>query len=194
MTRKLVYEALDKLQRGEIMKPDVMDVIDSWLKAEILELNATNSGLRYAASELEFRVDKQSEHIAILQDQLKEAENHIRDLDSYYGQLYYDINYDKTEMKETDEQINNHLDNIKFMMALYGNSKTYVECQPQDEGAFNIPNSNRWLREFNIKIGVRWQKVKMRNEIIDWLYNQNIGMEFIKEFEQFLSKTHVTNI
>ena len=102
MTRKLVYEALEKLQRGEIMKPDVMDVIDDWInketsdlsyhnkliiddlritredlkfvKAEILELNATNSGLRYAASELEFRVDKQNEYIAMLQDQLKEAD------------------------------------------------------------------------------------------------------------------------
>lgn len=80
MTRKVVYEALEKLQSGEIMKPDVMDVIDSWLMAEMLELNATNSGLRYAASELEFRVDKQNEHISIQQDQLKEAENYIEKL------------------------------------------------------------------------------------------------------------------
>lgn len=83
--------------------------------------------------------------------------------------------------------IKHHLDNIKFMMALYGDLKTYVECMPSDEGAFNIPNSNRWMREFDMKIGAKWQKVKMRKEIIDWLYNQNIGGEFIKEFEQFLN-------
>lgn len=44
------------------------------LKKDMLELNAVNSGLRYAATELQFRVDKQNEHISILQDQLKEAD------------------------------------------------------------------------------------------------------------------------
>lgn len=90
------------------------------------------------------------------------------------------------DSKPIPKDTQQHLDNIKFMMALHGNLKTYVECLPQDAGAFNIPNSNQWIREFDIKFGVKWQKVKMRKEIIDWLYTKNIGMEFIKEFEQFL--------
>lgn len=81
-----------------------------------------------------------------------------------------------------------HLDNIKFMMAIYGELKTYIECMPQDNGAFNIPNSNKWMRQFDMKHGFKWQKVKLKIEIIDWLYSKNIGMEFINEFREFLTE------
>lgn len=33
MTRKLVYEMLEKLEKGEVMKPDVMDAVDALLSA-----------------------------------------------------------------------------------------------------------------------------------------------------------------
>ena len=42
MTRKMVYYALEKLERGEIMKPDVMNVIDAWMDNEISELSKHN--------------------------------------------------------------------------------------------------------------------------------------------------------
>lgn len=87
-----------------------------------------------------------------------------------------------------ENEIKNHVDNIKFMMALYGDLNTYVECLPQDEGAINIPNRNMWIRKFDIKHGVKWQKTKMTKEIHDWLNHQNIGMQFIEEFMKFLKE------
>lgn len=43
-----------------------------------------------------------------------------------------------------------HLDRIKVIQALNGKDNFYVSCMPGDDGAFNIPNSNRWLRTISI--------------------------------------------
>jgi hypothetical protein len=55
------------------------------------------------------------------------------------------------------EKLAEHMQNIKFLTAYYGRKKTYIECMPGDNGAFNIPNTNRWLQEFDVKPGADWQ-------------------------------------
>jgi len=66
------------------------------------------------------------------------------------------------------EKMAEHLHNIKFLMAYYGGKKTYIECMAGDKGAFNIPNTNKWLQEFDIKPGADWQIRRFKFAIQDW--------------------------
>jgi hypothetical protein len=84
------------------------------------------------------------------------------------------------------EKLAEHMQNIKFLMAYYGGKKTYIECMPGDKGAFNIPNTNKWLQEFNVKPGADWQVRSMKFAIQDWLRDCNIGLEFIQKFMTWL--------
>lgn len=49
-----------------------------------------------------------------------------------------------------DPFIKKHLNRIYLAMGSYKAKRLFVECFPQDSGAFNVPNSNQWLKEIFI--------------------------------------------
>lgn len=65
-----------------------------------------------------------------------------------------------------DDQIINHIRNVKLLQAIHSGKKFYVECYPTDEGAIIKHNSNWAVKEielpnFNLyeeKLGYRWVK------------------------------------
>lgn len=97
---------------------------------------------------------------------------------------------DPSPTKEGEEERASypHMENIKFMKAYYGHCKTYVECMPQDNGAFHIPYTNKWLTELNVKPGIDWQARRLKFEIMDWMRDSNIGPEFLETFSKWLFK------
>ena len=84
------------------------------------------------------------------------------------------------------EKIAEHLHNIKSMMAYYGGKKTYIECMPQDKGAFNIPNTNKWLQEFDIKPGADWQVRRFKFVIQDKLRTIGLSSDTLKPLINWL--------
>lgn len=95
---------------------------------------------------------------------------------------------DKEIRKDSVEEgkIKSQVDNIKFMLSLHGGAEMYVSCLPEDEGALKLLEADKWVRKIDIKPGVEWQLRSMRNKIREWLYSQNIGMEFINQFLKFI--------
>lgn len=64
-----------------------------------------------------------------------------------------------------DNNIVNHMRNVKLLTALYSGKKFFVECYPTDEGAIHFPNSNRAVKEIELpdfklyeeeKFGYKW--------------------------------------
>jgi hypothetical protein len=84
------------------------------------------------------------------------------------------------------EKLAEHMQNIKFLMAYYGGKKTYIECMPHDKGAFNIPTTNQWLQEFNVKPGANWQIRRFQFVIQDKLRTIGLSIDTLKPFIKWL--------
>lgn len=74
-------------------------------------------------------------------------------------------------MSEDKEFIKRHFDCIQLSLAVHGEKDIYISCYASDEGAFNIPGSNRWLRkvskehlEFFIKMKIIHSKTNEQKE------------------------------
>lgn len=80
-----------------------------------------------------------------------------------------------------NENMRPHIENIKFMKALYGHCAAYVDCLPQDRGAFNIPGTNKWITELDVKAGSNWQVRHAKLQFMDWLHSQKISPDFLQK-------------
>lgn len=52
-------------------------------------------------------------------------------------------------MTTDDPFIRKHLDRIAALEVFYGKRELYISCKPGDEGAFNIPHTNEWIRKIS---------------------------------------------
>ena len=49
-----------------------------------------------------------------------------------------------------DQFIQKHLDHAVLHLALQGVRELYITCFPSDKLAYNIPNTNKWIRKIDI--------------------------------------------
>jgi hypothetical protein len=67
-----------------------------------------------------------------------------------------------------NQSIQQHLDAVKVLKGMQGAEQFYVTCFSSDEGAINIPNTNKWIRKIDIN------NIKLafdRKEIMDKIDN-----------------------
>jgi hypothetical protein len=83
-----------------------------------------------------------------------------------------------------EDPMRHHIENIKFMKALYGHCKAYVECHPEDSGAFQV--GDKWLTELDLRPGADWQVRRTKLAIMDWFHEQRITGGFIETFKEWL--------
>lgn len=78
-----------------------------------------------------------------------------------------------------EDNIIEHLKNIKLLQAIYSGKKFFVECYPTDEGAICFPNSNRAVKEIELpnfqlhaeKLGYKWVKTDWLDKLGDKIEN-----------------------
>lgn len=89
------------------------------------------------------------------------------------------------EGKGDNENLRQHLENIKFMKAYYGHCKAYVECHPSDKGAFQI-DGGKWITEVNIKHGSDWEVRRAKLSVLEYVRLHRNGDLIIKDLNKFL--------
>ena len=93
----------------------------------------------------------------------------------------------KEEIKMPPEELEYHMKNIDFMKALYGHCKAYVDCMSSDKGAIHVrENSNSWIKELDLTIGVMWQIRKRNFELLKWLEDQGYDEQLYNKIKEYL--------